>query len=101
MEKIRVGLVASIMALAAMPVAAETYCADRDRIVTRLASAYGEAFAGGGLRDQSSIVEVWVSEGDGTWTVLMTRADGTTCVMASGTNWRAGLPADAVKGVPG
>ena len=80
---------------------AQTNCAMRDKVVMRLADTYGEQFSGGGLRDAKSVFEVWISEIDGTWTILMTRADGVSCVMASGTNWRKGLGEVPLMGVPG
>lgn len=88
---------------AMMPAAlhAQTNCAARDTVVEKLSSGYGEAFSGGGLQNSSSIFEVWHSEEQGTWTILLTRADGTSCIMASGTNWRDALPGQRVaKGTP-
>lgn len=67
-------------------------CADRGKIVERLESGYGERFVGGGLRNAQSIYEIWMNYETGTWTILMTRPDGTACVMAAGTNWREQLP---------
>ncbi len=78
---------------------AQSNCAARDKVVDRLSGKYGEAFSGGGLRNEESIYEVWHSEEKGTWTILMTRADGISCIMASGTNWRDGLKVPA--GIPG
>lgn len=74
-------------------VAAQTHCANRDQVIQRLETGYGEEFAGGGVQNAKRIFEVWFSEEKGTWTILMTKADGTTCIMASGTNWREGLTA--------
>ena len=71
---------------------AQTNCAARDTVVEKLATGYGEALAGGGLQSATSVFEVWVSAEKGTWTILMTRADGVSCIMASGTNWLDGLP---------
>lgn len=71
---------------------AQSNCANRDTVVNKLESGYGEVFAGGGMQNSSSVFEVWFSEEKGTWTILLTRADGTTCIMASGTNWREALP---------
>ena len=77
-------------------------CADRDRVVERLASGYGESFQGGGVQSDQRIFEVWFSEEQGTWTILLTRADGTSCVMAAGTDWREPLPSDRhIAGIPG
>lgn len=90
-----------LAASAATPVLAETQnCAARDKITQRLETGYGEKFAGGGLRNSESIYEVWMSDDSGTWTILMTRPDGTACVMAAGTNWREALPT-AAAGIPG
>lgn len=77
-------------------------CANRDTVVGKLETRYGESFSGGGLQNNQRIFEVWSSEEKGTWTILMTHANGTTCVMASGTNWRGGLPKVAEPaGIPG
>ena len=92
-----------IVAAALLPSAlyAQTNCATRDTVVDKLSVKYGEAFAGGGLQSTKQIFEVWFSEEKGTWTILMTRADGMSCIMASGTNWRDGLPAKSPVGIPG
>lgn len=71
---------------------AQSACAERDTVVEKLEAKYGESFAGGGLQSANSVFEVWFSKEKGTWTILLTRADGVSCIMASGTNWREGLP---------
>ena len=60
---------------------AQSNCADRDSGISKLESGYGED--------------------KGTWTILMTRADGKSCIMASGTNWREGQDVNYPKGIPG
>lgn len=80
---------------------AQANCADRETVVSKLANSYGEEFGGGGLQNAQQILEVWYSEDKGTWTVLMTRADGRTCIMASGTNWRDPGEVKQPKGVKG
>ena len=87
MQRILKGL---ILMAATLPTAvyAQNNCANRDLVITKLTDNYGEALRGGGLQNASRVFEVWFSEEKGTWTILMTRADGTTCIMASGTNWR-------------
>lgn len=62
-------------------------CADRDAVVTSLAERYSENHLASGLQSSSGLMEIWVSEAEGTWTILLTRPDGRTCVMASGTHW--------------
>ena len=90
-----------VVAAAFIPTAlhAQNNCAARDSVVDKLSVKYGEAFAGGGLQNANSVFEVWFSEEKGTWTILMTRADGMSCIMASGTNWREGIKIPA--GIPG
>ena len=95
-------VMATLALMVAAPAAmAQQYCAERHVVVDRLKTGYGESYAGGGLRNETSVFEVWFSEEDGTWTILMTLANGQSCVMASGTNWREGPLDEAVAGVPG
>jgi len=81
-----------LVALAPTASFAQNQCANRDHVVAKLESGYGETFGGGGLQTSTRVFEVWFSEEKGTWTILMTKADGTTCIMASGTNWREASP---------
>lgn len=100
MPRFLTGLTATVALLPAA-LHAQTNCAARDTVIEKLASGYGEVFSGGGLQNSSAIFELWHSEEQGTWTILLTRADGTSCIMASGTNWRDALPAkQKAKGTP-
>ena len=89
---------AAVVAGIATGAAAQTRCAPRAIVVERLAGHYGEAFAGGGLRDEGAVFEVWTSAEEGTWTILLTRPNGVSCVMASGTNWRDALASEGALG---
>lgn len=91
----------ALACLLASPAWGQSNCADRARVVASLSATYGESFAGGGLQSAQQIIEVWYSEEKGTWTILMTRADGRSCIMASGTNWRGPDQVKAPQGVPG
>ena len=96
-------LLGAAICAAVLPLSAhaQNNCGARDAVISKLASGYGEAFAGGGLQSSTRIVEVWMSEEKGTWTILVTRPDGSTCVLAAGTHWRDGEPATPVaKGTP-
>ena len=101
MRRILTGLTFLAATLPATAFANGMPCADRSVVIERLEAGYGEVFAGGGLQNSTRIFEVWFSEEKGTWTILMTRADGKSCIMASGTNWRDGLPMEPkVAGIP-
>ncbi len=85
------GLVFAALVTAPMstPASAQTrpgtmLCGARDAIVGQLIGRYGEQVQGMGLAHQNRIVEVYVSEETGTWTITVTSADGTTCLMAAG-----------------
>ncbi|MFQ5624238.1 MAG: hypothetical protein ACE5FS_12690 [Paracoccaceae bacterium] len=75
------------MAAAAPPAAAQVSCAQREKIVLKLEKTYGESRTGSGLNGNSSMIEIWASAKTGTWTILMTRPDGISCVMATGQAW--------------
>ena len=89
MQRILKGLVLLAL-IAPTAVQANNNCAKRDLVIEKLEAGYGEVFAGGGLQNANSVFEVWFSVEKGTWTILMTRSDGMSCIMASGTNWREG-----------
>lgn len=59
-------------------------CADRDRIVERLATGYGETRQTVGIGSDNTLVEVFASLDTGTWTIVITRAGGPSCLVASG-----------------
>lgn len=80
---------------------AQAVCIDRASVINKLEKGYGESFAGGGLQTDKIIYEVWFSEEKGTWTLLMTKANGMSCIMASGTNWRKALPKKETERPPG
>ena len=64
-------------------------CGDRTTVVARLAETYGETRQALGIAGSSAVVEVYASPETGTWTILVTLADGTACLVASGEAWEA------------
>ena len=76
-------------------------CAPRDVIVERLKSGYGEGPAGIGLQSTGHLFEVWAAPTTGTWTIVMSLANGSTCIVATGTDWQQLDPAEVAMGVPG
>lgn len=59
-------------------------CAPRDRVLDRLASAYGETRQSIGLGANNQMVEVFASPETGSWTIIITQPSGLSCLMASG-----------------
>ena len=87
---------ALIFGAAAMapPVQAQTVnCMPREALIESLQMKFGESLTGGGLQNAQQLLEIWSSETTGSFTVLITRADGVSCVVAAGKHWNsADLP---------
>lgn len=64
-------------------------CAERARIVERLATGFGETRRSLGLAANNAVMEVFASEETGSWTITVTLANGMTCLVASGQNFEA------------
>ncbi len=62
-------------------------CLPHSDAVSKLKTTYEEQKIGLGLGQRgSSVVELFVSD-TGTWTILVTRTNGMSCIAASGDNW--------------
>lgn len=82
--KMTMGL--GVMVLAAQDVSAATNrnCAPRPMVLERLANSYGETRQSVGLGANNAVIEVFASAETGSWTITVTKPDGTTCLVASG-----------------
>ena len=78
-------LVCAALATCAAPAFAQQNCAPRDVVVERLEDRFGEQQQSMGLGgDMQTIVETWANTETGSWSVLVTRTDGISCLVASG-----------------
>jgi len=83
-------LTASVLlgiATASLPAQAQTLCNTRTNIVAQLTEKYGEISNGIGVQSTTQVIEVWSSQKTGSWTIIASRADGISCVLAAGQNW--------------
>ncbi|WP_298679471.1 hypothetical protein [uncultured Lentibacter sp.] len=64
-------------------------CAPREAVLARLAERYGETRQSVGLGANNAMVEVFASADSGTWTILVTTAQGLSCLVASGQAYEA------------
>ncbi|MCH2095541.1 MAG: hypothetical protein MK160_10560 [Rhodobacteraceae bacterium] len=69
---------------AAQSLAQTRTCGPRDIVLQRLTETYGETRQSIGLGHNNAIIEVFASSSTGTWTITVTTAGGTTCLVASG-----------------
>ncbi len=73
-----------------LPAAAQsTNCGPHDRVTAGLATGYGERRVSIALGANNTVVETFVSDETGTWTITVTTPDGPTCLVASGQHWQA------------
>ncbi len=59
-------------------------CGPREAVVQRLAEGFGETRQSIGLGTNNVMVEVFASAQTGSWTIVITRATGVACLVASG-----------------
>jgi len=88
----------SALAVPYVPATAQGFCVERPSMLERLREGYDERPITQGLESQGCLVEVLTSPEGQTWTVLLTRPDGITCVAASGRYWQV-VPPVAEQGV--
>lgn len=81
------GFVAIIAAANAAKAQQVNRCAPRDVVIERLSAGYGETRRSIGLASNNSIVEMHASDTSGTWSITVTNANGTTCLVAAGSSF--------------
>lgn len=65
-------------------------CGPRAAIVGQLADHYGERQTALGVAgDGAAAVELWTAGGGESWSLLVTRRDGVSCLVAAGQDWTA------------
>jgi hypothetical protein len=85
---LRKTLLATILATFATSTAmAQTMCNKRDEFLSTLEKGYSEAPVAMGLVSNGSVLEVLASD-NGSWTIIVTLPNGTSCVVASGEAWQ-------------
>lgn len=91
------------LVVSATAVAAQAPCGQRDTLIQRLESKYNEHFAAGGLQTvnaNQAMLEIWTSEETGTFTILMTKPSGVSCIVAAGTDFFHAMQKPQPKGTP-
>ena len=64
----------------------QSVCGDRNTFLEKLNATYGEQPVGMGLANNGTMLEIATS-GEGSWTILVTRPDGVSCVVGTGEAW--------------
>jgi hypothetical protein len=84
-----VAILAGVQLVSATADAASPQCGPRTALLDQLAKQYKEAPAAVGLANGGALVEVLTSEDGATWTIVVSRPDGTSCLVAAGQEWQA------------
>lgn len=81
----------SLSLLAATDADAVTVCYPRDQMLSFIMRDYQATEAANGIMRPFSIMELWVTEGDGDWVIVTTDLDGNSCILAYGEEFSGAL----------
>lgn len=65
---------------------AQAVCNERGKFLEQLSGGYAENTVGLGLVNNGSVLEIFASK-KGSWTILVTKPNGISCVVATGESW--------------
>ena len=83
-------------AVAKSPIA-EVICEPTPRMHEKLTRQFGSERAATGVRGPEQVMEVWTSK-SGDWTMVVTYATGTSCIVAMGQHWHTHAGSDPARG---
>ena len=95
------GAAALLIAMSAIPAAAagSPQCAPRPEFLKQLSKQFHEEPVALGLTNTGAVIEVLTSDDGSTWTMMISRPNGSSCLIAAGEGWEQGKP--VVKGERG
>lgn len=68
--------------------AAELECGDHETITRHLERKYSETPVAAGLINDGTLMQIFARADGKTWTLVVSRAEGVTCPLASGAPWQ-------------
>lgn len=74
--------------MAAPAAADEAGCTGNAEMVAALAAKYGESRAGYGIGNRGALIEIYVNDESGSWTLVVTSATGVSCAVIAGQLWQ-------------
>ncbi len=69
------------------PASAQSVCTTHAEVTKQLESRHSESPVGIGLASTGQVLEVFTTGDGSSWTIVMTRPDGMSCLVASGDSW--------------
>jgi hypothetical protein len=67
-------------------------CAAFDTMSKQLEQRYAEVPVAAGLAQTGKLLQVFAAKDGSTWTVILTRPDGLSCIVAAGRHWQMTVP---------
>jgi hypothetical protein len=86
---VAVGLAISVPAAADPLAGLQPGCQSRAKIQQLLTQRFDEAPTALGLQANGELIQVFSSKDGATWTIVTTRPDGLSCIVALGQHWEA------------
>ncbi len=69
------------------PVQAQPVCMPRDDLREELQKQFSEAPTAGAIANNGALVQLFANRDRSSWTLVMTRPGGTSCVLVAGEDW--------------
>ncbi len=79
-------LVSLGVAASGVSASAQSQCGPRQELVKNLGEKFKESPIGRGLTQPGQVLEIFASQ-SGSWTMVVTTPNGTSCLIAAGENW--------------
>ncbi len=93
----KAAVVAAAFSMITGPAWGQLLCAPRDDVIEQLQREYDEVPVQSGITKQNGqLIELFMSKGGATWTLLVTLHDGRSCPVAFGIDWGS-APSDMLK----
>lgn len=90
------GLALSMALLPVTGSAQGAMCGKREMVIEQLRTVHGEARISVGLQRNAQIMETYANAETGSWTIIVTTANGLACLVAAGEAFQADLTNAAV-----
>ena len=79
---------AVILPLTGAPAGAQKMCSQHGKVIGQFAKVHKENPVAGGLTQDGRLIEVLSTDDGRTWTMVVSKPNGETCVMMAGEGWR-------------
>jgi hypothetical protein len=64
-------------------------CDQRKTVIGHLSEKYREAPVAMGVTNSGEVIEILTADDGDTWTIIVSKPDGMSCLVAAGEGWRA------------